>query len=400
MPSSEIEVALQRLKEETLKDILKHVNANCSDNKKEALIKEYTNSVLNFGLKTFVFKLTEEAIVSTCQLLNVTKATKEELWRVISTLGIHDLIEKAGDELLKHFCVTLGLDASSRKDMLNQIEDEIMLTGMEGFLSKLSMNLLQMHCSDMDLPTSGNKGELVDRVMVSTFDLEPLMTMCSTQNGNGLSKLKEKDRDSERSNKNTSKRSSRPKRNGDEFNKGNEKLDKKKKKKLSSSPKATKTTATETSELSEITTNSTSSEDSVGRSPSSLKNVSKVKERFVAPPLETIRIGGYDNYVKLYDNFNLPDLQRFCKLHELRSHGKKKDLIKSIVNFLYQQLSDEEQEREQKDKKTEVALPSLEEQKSNKIETTLMTTLTTTLTKTTTTTTITTKTNGSVATEQ
>ena len=70
-------------------------------------------------------------------------------------------------------------------------------------------------------------------------------------------------------------------------------------------------------------------------SESKQKALKKGREKFVAPPLETIKIGGYDSRVTLYDNFNLPDLVKFCKQHNLKAHGKKNDLIKVILNYLY-----------------------------------------------------------------
>jgi len=50
--------------------------------------------------------------------------------------------------------------------------------------------------------------------------------------------------------------------------------------------------------------------------------------------LETIKKGGYDTKVALYDNFNLPDLAKFCKEKGIKSSGKKNDLIKRILHYL------------------------------------------------------------------
>ena len=54
----------------------------------------------------------------------------------------------------------------------------------------------------------------------------------------------------------------------------------------------------------------------------------------MAPPLDTIRKGKYDTYVDLFDNFNLPDLVQYCKNNELKTSGKKKDVINRILAFM------------------------------------------------------------------
>lgn len=37
---------------------------------------------------------------------------------------------------------------------------------------------------------------------------------------------------------------------------------------------------------------------------------------------------------RLFDNFNLPDLVAYCKRHSLKATGKKKDVIKRILESL------------------------------------------------------------------
>lgn len=64
------------------------------------------------------------------------------------------------------------------------------------------------------------------------------------------------------------------------------------------------------------------------------KKEAKKREKFVAPPLDTIAKGKFDTYVALYDNFNLPDLVNYCKKHDLKTSGKKKEVIQRILHYL------------------------------------------------------------------
>jgi len=42
----------------------------------------------------------------------------------------------------------------------------------------------------------------------------------------------------------------------------------------------------------------------------------------------------YTTYVSMFDNFNLPDLVNYCKENDLRTTGKKKEVIKRILAHL------------------------------------------------------------------
>lgn len=73
------------------------------------------------------------------------------------------------------------------------------------------------------------------------------------------------------------------------------------------------------------------------------------REKWVSPPIKTINEGKYDDYVSLYDNFNLPDLVAYCKEEGLKSTGKKKDVINRILN--YRSTGEKEEPGESKKRK-------------------------------------------------
>jgi len=300
MATTEIAKAIKNLAAETLKNSLKAVEEDAAGEKDE-LQNGYQNAVLNVGVRGFIAKLKESGAKASLQALGKTGVegkTLDELKAALSEAltgaGIHGLIDKAGEDLLKQYCETLGLEASDREDMIKQIADEVMLTGMESFLNKLTLPILKSHCTEMSLTTNGSKKILVERLMVHIFELEPL----EEEKENGKAKPK-KDKKKEKTEK--SKKWSRSAS-------------------ASKSPKPKKAKTKEEKPKKE-------------KKPKVSKEAKK-REKFVAPPLDTIRKGKFDTYVDLYDNFNLPDLQGYCKQESIPSSGKKKEIIKRILGYL------------------------------------------------------------------
>jgi len=219
-------------------------------------------------------------------------AARQALEDHLKDAGIGGLIDKADEELLKNFCETLGLESTDRVDMIKQIADEVMLTGMESFLNKLNLPVLKSHCMEMELLASGTKIQLVERLMVHIFELEPLEDEKKKEKSTSPDKKKDKSK----------------------VGKGKEKSGNKKKDKK------------ETPEKEKTAEKKAIKKDKGEPSPK--------RTKFVAPPLDTIRKGKFDTYVDLYDNFNLPDLQDYCKKEGLKVSGKKPVLIKRILNYL------------------------------------------------------------------
>jgi len=301
MATTEIAKAIKNLASETLKASLKAVQEDASGEKDE-LQNGYQNAVLNVGVKGFISKLKEDSAKSSLQVLGKANAEGKTLDELKISLGeilltgsgIHGLIDKAGEALLKQYCETLGLEASDRDDMIKQIADEVMLTGMESFLNKLNLPILKLHCTEMGLTTTGTKKALVEKLMVHIFELEPL----EDEKENGKTKPK-KDKKKEKTEKSKKRSRSASASKSPKPKKAKTREEKPKKEKKVKAPKE-----------------------------------AKKREKFVAPPLDTIRKGKFDTYNDLYDNFNLPDLQGYCKKESIPSSGKKKDIIKRILGYL------------------------------------------------------------------
>lgn len=168
MSTQEIAKAFHNLDTNTLKSSLKVVEAN-SDGNKEAVEKKYQEAVLDVGLKGFISKLKAGYVPDACKALGIESGDKSEnelrknMEDAVSKTGIVGLCDKADDSLLKKFSETLGLETAEREDMKKQIADEVMLTGMESFLNKLSLALLKAHAAEMKLTATGSKKDLVEK---------------------------------------------------------------------------------------------------------------------------------------------------------------------------------------------------------------------------------------------
>jgi len=294
MSTAEIEKAIANLEEPTLKSTLTAVDADNSGDR-SALVKKYQQAVLAIGRISFVSKLRPEDVATGTTAVGV-EGKKEDFENfLVGDGGLEVLLSKSSDDLLKKFCSTLGLDEAPREAMEKQIADEIMLTGTEQFLNKLSVQLLKEHCVAIKLPSTGNKKDIVERLMVHIFELEPLEEPEIIKEPKKAKKPKDK-------------RKKEIAEDGEE----------------------------EEEELAEAAAEEGEAE---GAAPTPKKPKKEEKkgprEKFVAPPLETICIGQHDSYVALYDNFNLPDLVQYCKNNNLKTHGKKKEVIKRILEHLF-----------------------------------------------------------------
>jgi len=177
MSTQEIAKAVQNLEVKTLQEALKAVGAKTDATEKDKLIEAYQNSVLETGLKNFVAKLNDKDVEISCQALGVEvpsnkKEAKKTLEESLLNGGITTLLAKAEEKLLHTYCDTLGLQQSSA--MSKEIADEVMLTGMERFLNQLNNTNLKAHCVELKLTSTGSKKDLVERLMVHIFELEPL----------------------------------------------------------------------------------------------------------------------------------------------------------------------------------------------------------------------------------
>lgn len=167
MATQEIEKAISNLDEKTLRESLKMLEVDDSGDK-STLAKRYQECVLNVGVKNFIHKLKPKTVQQVCKALKLSeeggeKEQRETLEKHAEKIGIEELVKNVDDDLLKKFCETLGLDTTEREEMKKHIADEVMLTGTESLLNKLSKELLQFHASEMGLKSAGRKKDLVER---------------------------------------------------------------------------------------------------------------------------------------------------------------------------------------------------------------------------------------------
>jgi len=332
--TGEIAKAIGFLSQATLKASLEQLVTSfpaLKDKKLESLSKDellqlYQEAVLDVGLHNFIDKLGSSDLKSSCATLSLEHKDDEACKKLLkeklegSKGGIQGLIDKADETLLKNFCTTLGLEPDDKDDMIKQIADEVMLTGMESYLNKLSTPILKSHCNEMKLTTSGNKSQMVERLMVNIFELEPLEGEEKTK-----SKSKEKSKSNGDVKKTKSSKEKSPKSKEKEKSKSKEKSEKKEKTKEKSGKEEKK--EKEKEKVKEKVEKKEKKEKKEKASP-------KKREKFVAPPLTEIRKGKWDNYHALYDHYNLPDLQAYCRQENIKISGKKPQLIKRVLEYL------------------------------------------------------------------
>lgn len=164
--TEEIEAAVKKL-DKALKKALEHFKLP-TNGSKEKLIERYKQQVLKTGAQNFLNKLKAADIKASCKALKMKVPSDEKeaataLIEKLSETGINALIESVDQELLAKFCDLLGLDTSEKDEMVKQIVDEVMLTGMETFLNLLGVATLKSHCVELGLSADGSKKDLVER---------------------------------------------------------------------------------------------------------------------------------------------------------------------------------------------------------------------------------------------
>jgi len=344
MPSevntTEIEKAIKKLSEGTLKDVLKQFGSEASGSKDE-LLKKYQSNVVKVGLKNFLGKLSKEDIESTRKALKVkTDENDKKLVEAIEehlTDEIPSLLDNSSDELLTSFCKTLNLDPSERANMVKHISDELLLTGMESFLKRLPLNILKAHANEMNLTSSGNKSQVVERLMVHIFELEPLVE--ETESGDkkkGKGKSNAKETKEKKTKETKEKKTKESKEEKTEKESKEEKKKTTKRKEAPSSPKS-KSPSKPKSPAKSKSPKKAKEEEKKEESESGEEAEEKPKvgrEKFVAPPLTMIAKGKFETKEDLFNNYNKSDLEEYCRKNSLPVSGKKPEIIKRILNHL------------------------------------------------------------------
>jgi hypothetical protein len=147
---------------------------------KQKLVKTYEEAVNDIGIRIFGERLSEEQVKAVAKLLKVDAPGDNQtlLGAVVEKVQsetIYKVLEKSDDVLFNQFLNVLGLEtepSDTKILMIKQVADEVMLLGMEGFLNKLNPTLLKNYCTELKLPSTGEKSVLVDRIMEHMFELE------------------------------------------------------------------------------------------------------------------------------------------------------------------------------------------------------------------------------------
>jgi len=182
MATKEIEDFINVFPKEFLSKCIQKIDkSQNSEKSKEDLTSTYQSIVLDIGINGLVDKLDSETHKISCVSVGLPESSSsDELAKKIASESVHNFLVNSNESLLKKLSIALRLDSGKEEDkdvemetMKRQIEDEVMLTGMESFFRKLQEDLLKEHCKLAKLPEQGTIDELVDRLMVAIFNLEP-----------------------------------------------------------------------------------------------------------------------------------------------------------------------------------------------------------------------------------
>lgn len=158
--TKEIDSALTKLSHDTINKALKSLKLEEKENMEDAS-KAYIDAVLASGVDNFVNRLQKHKDIyeNACSALKT-----KELGALLKRNGFKKSVETLDENLLKDFSTILNLTTATRQNTLYQIEDEVMLAGMEEFLKKLSVEVLKLHCSELSISKPGNtKDDLAER---------------------------------------------------------------------------------------------------------------------------------------------------------------------------------------------------------------------------------------------
>lgn len=351
--TDEISKTIAQLTTDTIRDSLKQAKRKSQGNK-AILVKNYETAVLDVGIEVFIARLSADLIATSAKAVELDESKlgpnqtlKQGLTELVQTKGLSSMLGKADEDLLKKFNQALGLEVEDTTDAAKKIADEVMLVGMEGFLKKLSQAILKKHCDELKLPKSGTAGNLVERLMVHIFELEPLVndgkTTTNTTTTTTTPPAKEEAKPKE-----TKKRKAEPKAKKEKATKAEPKAPKEKAdgrpKRAASNKRKAEDEEDDEEEKEEKPAKkarkaSTTKKDKKGDEKQEEKEDKKEKKEkktrtpWVAPALSTIVKGKY-SAADLHNKFNLTHLQDYCKQEGLKSHGQKKILIKTIIHYL------------------------------------------------------------------
>lgn len=249
-------------------------------------------------------------------------------------------VNSAPTDLLKKYARQLSLDPTAERDeMRKSIADEVMLTGTEAFLTSLSPKLLCRLCSALRL-ASDNHELLVEGLMVYAFHLCPSNEEAPSQPSPEKSQPK----------KSTSPRKPKPAPAAASSSPSSTSQEEEEKKAKTTMKKRRGRPSKSKKEDPESEDEESDDEDDEGEDEAPMKQKKKTRKddegkgdsdapkghyeggKWVAPPFEAVLEGKYTKQT-MHNNFNLADLEAFCRKFGLPT-GKKSTCISTILRFV------------------------------------------------------------------
>eukprot|EP00727_Mastigamoeba_balamuthi_P005176 m51a1_g14657 hypothetical protein (457) ;mRNA; f:154860-156702 len=378
-PRKEITHALKRLGPALVRETL-HAHALANASKpitcvaEPLLAEECLKLIVRCSLTKFVRTLRDSQRDSLATCLGCTN-----LLRALESLSIDDLVQIVTTELLKEFSVKLNLptehdrDSSAsagkpltRDELQKHVADELMLIGMEQFLLELPDAKLKEIAAKLKLsvPEAARHEYIVEVIMVDIFQLEPLPSTQAAQMMQPApapaaaqapqAAAKPKKASSRKSaaspasasasagesTTTTSSRTPKGKEREQQKDKDRQK-DRDDKEKARGSSAAGSRGSAASSPASASAPSPAAAAAAVGETavpmeededPTKYMGHLGPDGKWVSPPIESIVRGRY-NKQTLHDNFCLPELAQYCKLHGVPGR-KKPEMIKNILLFL------------------------------------------------------------------
>jgi len=312
--SQEFQTSLQNVGVAVLKDILKEHGTSVIPTSKIDLVKELSLLTINKGIEVFLKRIPAalyKDASTKCKL-----KSSESLETVAKEKGLEWLLDQVNSSILNDFCNKLGLEleeSPTESEIKKSIADEVLLLGSEAFFNDLNVTSLKQVCAEYSLRTTGSKTELVERLMVKIFELEPLEEQEEKENHvNHPRKKKEQKKASDEQIAKTKERKESP------IKKNVKKKEEKKEDKKEKTP--------------EKKEDKKESKKRKAEEKSKEERPAKKEKKETKPSLSSIHKG--TTAFDLHNTHNLTDLQKYCKSHSLAATGSKKDVIKRILEFV------------------------------------------------------------------
>jgi len=298
------------------------------------------------GVETFLLRMDDPEIMSA--LSHAAGCSNEELPDHLNKCSFDEFARQLSLETLQKVGLRMGLEPSTKTEMINRLGDELILVGMETILHKLPSALLKNYCQCLNIQLKGKRGDLADKVLASMFDLKSLEEMDAARKRLEKARRSYASRpltgassaSSASSSSGTSgKRKAAAKKTGTKKSGG----------KKASTPAKRKRTASDTNQSSSDEDDEqeepADGEDSAGDEEEDAEEESSESDEApeLGPP-DISLINKSMDYTYLYDVYNVTHLKDYCKIKDIKASGKKSAIIKRILEYLAQQPDEDQAE--------------------------------------------------------